>query len=113
MRYLTGILALLTGAAGWYYLFYSRAAHRLSGVEDERTNVTRVRLRRVAGAAMVLLGAALFAGFYTLDDSDQSPAAFAILWLAVFALLILIVILAMIDVRLTHRLRSRQRGPRS
>ena len=113
MRHLAGIFALLTGAAGWYYLFYSRAAHRLSGVEDEAINGRRVRLRRVGGVAMVLLGAFFFAGSYGFDNPKQTPGAFLGVWLTVFALLILIVVLAMIDVRLTHRLRSRQRGSRS
>lgn len=110
MPYLAGIFALLTGAAGWYYMFYSRAAQRLSGVEDERLNARRVRLRRVGGVAMVLLGAFFFAGMHALDKPGQSPAVFAGVWLAVFVLLIVIVVLAMIDVRLTHRLRTRQRG---
>ena len=39
MRYLPGILSLLIAVAGWHYLFYSRAAHRLGkqagGLEDE------------------------------------------------------------------------------
>ena len=111
MGYLAGIFALLTGAAGWYYLFYSRAAHRLSDIEDERLNARRVRLRRVGGVAMLLLGGFLFAGFYNLDNAAQSPGAFLGVWVTVFALLIVIVVLAMIDVRLTHRLRrARQRG---
>lgn len=112
MRYLAGIFALLTGAAGWYYLFYSRAAEHLAGIEDERLNGTRVRLRRVGGAAMLLLGGFFFAGSYAIDDPKRSPGAFMGIWVTVFALLIAIVVLAMIDVRLTHRLRSRQRGSR-
>lgn len=111
MGYLAGIFALLTGAAGWYYLFYSRAAHRLSGIEDERLNARRVRLRRVGGVAMLLLGAFFFAGSYGFDDPRQTPGAFLGVWITVLALLIVIVVLAMIDVRLTHRLRrAQQRG---
>ncbi|CAA9435225.1 MAG: hypothetical protein AVDCRST_MAG64-3759 [uncultured Phycisphaerae bacterium] len=113
MRYLAGIFALLTGAAGWYYLFYSRAAHRLAGVEDDRLNGRRVRLRRVGGVAMLLLGAFFFAGSYAFDDPKQTPGAFLGVWVTVFALLLVIVVLAMVDLRLTRRLRSRQRGSRS
>ena len=113
MRYLAGIFALLTAAAGWYYLFYSRAAQRLSGIEDQALNDRRVRLRRVGGVAMVLLGAFFFAGSYAFDDPRQTPGAFLGVWTAVFGLLIVIVVLAMLDVRLTRRMRqqrSRQRG---
>src|SRR4051794_41753592 len=46
---LPAILALLTGVAGWFYLFFSRAAHRLAGVEDDRLNRRRVRLRPIGG----------------------------------------------------------------
>ena len=108
MRYLAGIFALLTGAAGWYYLFYSRAAHRLSGVEDQRLNDRRVGLRRLGGVAMLLLGACFFAGFYALEDPRWAPGAILGVWMAVFGLLLLLVVLAMIDLRLTYRLRRRR-----
>ena len=113
MRYLAGIFALLTAAAGWYYLFYSRAAHRLSGVEEPAVNERRIRLRRVSGLAMVLLGAFLFAGTYAFENPRQTPGAFLGVWLTVFVLLVVIVVLAMVDVRLTRRMRARQRGSRS
>jgi hypothetical protein len=112
MRYLVGIFALLTGAAGWFYLFYSRAAHRLSEIEDQRLNDRRVALRRAGGIVMLLLGAFFFAGFVALDDPQGSPAAFAGIWLTVILLLVTLVVLAMIDLRLTSRLRARQKGSR-
>ena len=112
MPYLAGIFALLTAAAGWYYLFYSRAATRLADLEDERINGRRVRLRRAGGVAMLLLGGLLYAGLRTLDNPNQSPGVFLGVWLAVLALLAVLVVLALVDVRLTHRLRSRQRGSR-
>lgn len=105
MTYLAGIFALLTGAAGWFYIFYSRAAHRLSGIEDQRLNDRRVALRRVGGVAMFLLGAFFFAGFYAFEDPKNSPGAFLAVWVTVFVLLILIVVLGMIDLRLTRRIR--------
>jgi hypothetical protein len=113
MRYLAGIFALLTAAAGWYYLFYSRAAGRLSNVEDQRLNERRVRLRRIGGIGMVLLGGFFFAGIYGLEEPGWSPGTLMGIWLTVFVLLLVIVILAMIDLRLTYRLRARQKGSRT
>jgi peptidoglycan/LPS O-acetylase OafA/YrhL len=107
MRYLAGIFALLTGASGWYYLFYSRAAHRLAGIEDQRLNERRVGLRRVGGVAMLLLAALFFTGVYALDEEGWSPFTVMFVWLAVLVLLIAVVVLAMIDLRLTRKLRSR------
>jgi hypothetical protein len=114
MRWLVGIFALLTGAAGWFYLFYSRAAHRLSGIEDQRLNDRRIALRRVGGVVMLLLGALFFAGFVGLDKdpAEQSPAAVLGIWGAVLVLLVVIVVLALIDLRLTSRLRAKQKGLR-
>jgi UDP-N-acetylmuramyl pentapeptide phosphotransferase/UDP-N-acetylglucosamine-1-phosphate transferase len=108
MGYLAGIVALLTSAAGWYYLFYSRAAQHLEGVEEQAMNARRVRMRRVGGVAMLLLGAFLYAGSYPFGDPAETPAAFVAAWMTVFALLIAIVILAWIDVRLTRRMRERR-----
>jgi hypothetical protein len=112
VRYVAGIFALLTGAAGWFYLFYSRAAHKLSEIEDERLNQKRILLRRIGGVAMLLLGACFFAGFSGLEDPRWPAAAVMGVWLGVFALLLVIVILAMIDVRLTYRLNRNRKGSR-
>ena len=111
MRHLAGIFALLTGAAGWFYLFYSRAAHRLGGIEDERLNARRIALRRVGGVAMLLLGGFFFAGFYAFEDPNRTPTAFLAVWLTVFALLVALVVLALIDLRLTRQLRRRASKP--
>ena len=46
MRTMLSIFALLVAACGWYYLFYSRAAERLEGIEENRAN--RVRALVVA-----------------------------------------------------------------
>ena len=107
MRYLAGIFALLTGAAGWFYLFYSRAAQRLAGIEDQRLNDRRIALRRVGGVVMLLLAGLFFAGFYAFDDPPSRPGLFVGVWLGVFALLIAVIVLAMIDLRLTRKLRGR------
>lgn len=106
---LTGVFSLLVAACGWYYMFYSRAATNLSGVEDEGINRRRQRLRRIGGFVMLVLGVALFAGFNTVD-AHSGPQAFLLTWLAVFLLLFTIVLLALVDLRLTWKLRHRKRG---
>jgi hypothetical protein len=99
---------LLIGMAGWYYLFYSRAAHRLSFIESEKPNVRRVRLRRTNGVAMVALAVLLYVGTH-VHSLEQRLAAFATIWIAVMLLLAVIVLLALIDVRMTLQLRQRRR----
>ena len=68
MTALPAILALLTGVAGWFYLFFSKAAHGLAGIEEDRLNRRRVRLRRVGGAVMLLLAVGFYLGFYAADS---------------------------------------------
>jgi drug/metabolite transporter (DMT)-like permease len=108
MRPLAGIFALLVAIAGWHYLFYSKAAQRLAhqsgGLEDDRTNRSRVHLRRANGVVMLLLAGFFFAGFYTVDPKT-TPSAFVYVWTTVFFLMFVIVALALLDVRLTARLR--------
>ena len=107
MQWLPAIFALLAGAAGWYYLFYSKAAHSLRSIEGERVNNQRMRLRRINGLMMLLLAVAFFAGFRTVDEK-RSPAAFLLVWLAALLLLAIVVVLAMVDLRLTMKLRNRR-----
>ncbi|MCC6423244.1 MAG: hypothetical protein IT447_07165 [Phycisphaerales bacterium] len=107
MQWLPAIFALLAGAAGWYYLFYSKAAEALRSVEGERVNNRRMLLRRINGLMMLLLAVAFFAGFRTVDEKS-SPVAYLLIWLAALILLAIIVILAMVDMRLTMNLRRRQ-----
>lgn len=110
MHWLVGIFAFLTGAAGWFYLFYSRAAHRLGAIEEECLNQRRIVLRRTGGIVMLLLGGLFFAGFAAFDEPDRAPRAFAAVWLTVLVLLVVIIVLAMMDLRLTCKLRNRQKG---
>src|SRR5436853_9719 len=70
MSTLATTLALLIAAAGWHYLFYSRAAERLAGVEQQRLNRLRVVLRRAGGAVLLVLGPTFFAGFRALALSS-------------------------------------------
>jgi hypothetical protein len=103
MQSLSTILALLIGIAGWYYLFYSRAAHKLEGVESQRLNRLRVGLRRAGGLVLLLLAPMFFAGFHTVD-ADDSPNTFVVIWVVVMGLLGINVLLAMVDVGLTWKI---------
>ena len=107
MQSLSTILALLIGIAGWYYLFYSRAAERLSGMESQRLNRLRAGLRRLGGLVLLLLAPMFFAGFHSVD-ADTDPNAFVAIWVIVMLLLGVNVLLAMVDVGLTWKIR-RQR----
>lgn len=108
MHALSAIFALLVAAAGWYYMFYSRAAQRLEDVEGQRLNLRRVRLRKIAGFIMMLLAICFFTLFWTFDP-DHATGAFVLMALSVFILLAAVVVLAMIDLRLTWQLRDRAR----
>lgn len=108
MTALIDIFSLLTAAAGWYYLFYSRAAQKLQAVEEKRTNARRVLLRRAGGAIMLALGVLFFAGF----QEGLPDGAFLGIWLGVLALLGAIVLLALYDVRLTWKLHRHRQNPR-
>lgn len=104
------VFALTVAAAGWYYMFYSQAASRLAGVERDDVNRRRVRLRRVNGLMMFLLGVFFFAGFFAVD-LDRPTVAFFVVWLIAMFLLLAIVVLAAIDVRLTLKLKFSGRNP--
>lgn len=107
MNAVADILAILTAAAGWYYMFYSRAAGRLEGIESERINRWRIRLRRAVSGVLMLLGILLFAGSQELSD-----VPYLLIWSGVMLLLLVIVILVLIDLRLTWQLqKSRRHGP--
>jgi drug/metabolite transporter (DMT)-like permease len=107
---LPGIFSLLVGVAGWYYLFYSRAAEKLGAIENQQVNRHRSRLRRIGGFVMLLLAIATYAGFYTFDPK-HAPTAFVFTWISVFVLLFLVVFLALMDVRLTAQLRRKRPIP--
>jgi hypothetical protein len=98
------IFAGLTAAMGWYYMFYSRAAKKLEAIEAQHINLWRVRLRRIGGGAMMLLGVLFFAGFQNL-----APIPFIVVWVGVMLALLLIVALALFDIRLTWALRKTRR----
>ena len=110
-RALPGVLALLIGVAGWFYLFYSKATSNLSTIEEQRLNARRTNLRRVGALIMLLLAVLIAVGTYGLDP-ERPTAGFFVLWLVVIGLLMAIVILALVDVRLTVRLRMALRERR-
>ena len=112
MSFIVDLFSLLTAAAGWYYMFYSPAARNLEDLESRGINRQRVRLRRFGGGTMLLLGVLFFVGFQNWAETIR--AVFLAVWLGVLFLLATIIALAMIDVRLTWKLRRlRRRGPRS
>jgi hypothetical protein len=103
-RALPGVLALLIGVAGWFYLFYSRAAENLSSIEDQRLNVRRTNLRRLGALIMLTLAVLISVGSYGYD-LDRPTISFFVIWLCVIVLLMVVVILALVDLRLTVKLR--------
>jgi len=105
------ILALMVAGSGWYYMFYSRAAHRLERIEDRRINLSRIRCRRANGGLLSLMGILIFLGSQPRFEPLSHPRTFISIWTAVMFLLLVVVILAMIDLRLTLKLR-RQRQER-
>jgi Na+/H+ antiporter NhaD/arsenite permease-like protein len=104
MEAIPAIFCLFTAAAGWFYLFYSRAAHRLAAVEDQRINQARIRLRRIGASAMILLAVAFAVGYYGADV-HQPSATFAIAWGSVLLLLPVMLGIGLADLRLTRKLR--------
>jgi drug/metabolite transporter (DMT)-like permease len=102
--YVPGIFALLVGIAGWFYLFYSRAAQNLGPFEDPQLNRLRIRLRRTNGIVMLALAACFYAAYYGVEEQRT----FVIIFMTILMLLMAAVILALVDVRLTRKLRRRR-----
>lgn len=105
---LADIFALACGVAGWFYMFYSNAAHKLAALESPAHNALRIRLRRICGAALVLLGIGFYIGFNSIDDR-RNPGLYLAVWVASILLLLLIVALVATDIHLTRALRRKQR----
>ena len=103
-NYLPAIFSLIVAAAGWFYMFYSRAAHNLQGVENEALNLRRIRLRRVGGFVMFCLAVAFFIGFQPYVWNSGAVALG--IWMLVMLLLLAIVVLGLVDLRLTWQLRK-------
>ncbi|HSV13853.1 MAG TPA: hypothetical protein VLI90_06310 [Tepidisphaeraceae bacterium] len=103
MEIFGGIIALIVGVAGWYYLFYSQAATRLGAIEDAAANQRRHRLRRTNGLVMLALAVLIYAGAHI-----ESPRAFVMVWIAVLLLFFVFVALGFADIRLTAKLRRKR-----
>jgi hypothetical protein len=106
---LVNILSLMVAGSGWYYLFYSRAAHRLVKIEDRRINLSRIRCRRASGALLSVMGILIFVGSQRRFEAETHPRAYMLIWLGVMLLLLVIVVLALIDLRLTLKLHQERR----
>lgn len=104
MTYLPAAFSLLVAIAGWFYMFYSKSAGRLSVVEAAPRNRLRIRLRRIGGFVMVVLAFCFYGVFVSLEKRN-GPAAGGYL-MGVLLLLIVILCLGLADVRLTRRLRE-------
>jgi hypothetical protein len=105
MEMIPAIFCLLTGAAGWFYLFYSRAAHRLAGIENQRINLARIRLRRMGAGVMILLAIAFAVGYYGTNVREPT-LRFVIAWGCVVTLLPVMLGIGLADLRLTRKLRE-------
>ena len=104
LRAFCAIFSLFIAAAGWYYMFYSRAASRLSSIEHSSINTMRVWLRKINGLLMFMLAVCFFSGFFAVD-LDHPTRMTAIVWLAVCGLVLALLALGFVDLRLTWRLR--------
>jgi hypothetical protein len=105
-------LCLMIAAAGWYYLFYSRAAHRLGAIEAADANRWRVLLRRCNGLLMMALAALVYIAAAS-QIPEKSPSLAEGLLLGIVILLGVCVLLAWIDIRMTMNLRNRRRGDKN
>lgn len=108
MSYIPAIFAFLVAAAGWFYLWHSDAAAALKGLEEAPLNRLRIRLRRIGGAAMLLLALCFYLGYIFVTQRRNAVLALCCL-LGVGVLLVMVLVLATIDVRLTRRLKQQQR----
>ena len=102
------VFCILVAAIGWFYLFYSRGAHRLAGLENERQNRIRILLRRAGAVAMVLLALAFAVGYYGVDER-HATVTFLVAWGAVLILLPTVLGIGLADLRLTRKVRRERR----
>ena len=107
--HLPALFALLVAAAGWFYLFFSKSAQRLAGIEGDGRNRLRVRLRRLGGLAMLLLAAAFYATVTFGTRRPPSPWGVLIGGASMILLLMAVLVLALADLRLTRRFRDERK----
>ena len=105
---LAAAFSFVVAAAGWYYTLYAREQGGVTGEAAGRINRSRQRLRRFGGVVMMALAICLFAGFWSVDW--ETPTwAFVGIWVSVMALLGAIVVLGILDLRLTWKLHKVRR----
>ena len=80
MHTLPAIFALLVGAVGWYYLFFSKAASRLGGIEEQRSNRLRGLLRRINAILMLLIALGIAFATYKFEDRRGYEDAYLLTW---------------------------------
>jgi len=102
------IFALLCAAAGWYYLLHAQSAARLSGLENDRENRLRVRLRRAGGIGILVISLSFYLVFVAANRHGNPYVVLIGLGIIILTLPI-ILFLAWVDIRLTRRLRDRHR----
>jgi peptidoglycan/LPS O-acetylase OafA/YrhL len=105
---LPAAFALLVAATGWYYLFQVRVPVDPGDEQGRLFNLRRYRLRRLGGLMMLALGVLIFAGFFAVDQT-QPTRAFFLIWLSVCILVVAVLMLALVDIRLTWKMRQLQR----
>ena len=105
MSALPAIFSLIVGAAGWFYLWHSKSAQGLAAIEAPELNRRRVRLRRYNGVTMLLLAVSFYVAYASADQPGRGMRALLCM-AAVVVLLVVMLALALIDIRLTRRLRE-------
>lgn len=105
---LPALFSLLVAATGWYYLFQVRLPIDPGDEQTRLFNLRRYGLRRLGGFLMLSLGILIFAGFLAVDQT-QPTRAFFLIWLSVCVLVVAVLLLALIDMRLTWKMRQLQR----
>lgn len=108
LKWVPAIFSLWVAAAGWYYMFYSKAASRLSGIENDAANRRRVRLRQTNGFVILLLAMCFYAGLVTFDIDRPNVSLFVVWVMAVLLLLCTTMTLGLADLRLTLKLKRDQ-----
>lgn len=104
------IVSAFIAIAGGFYLFNVGSAQQLMAIEGDQNNAYRMRLRRCNGAVMLVMAVVIYAGMHALDN-NALRGGMAAAWLLTIAILIgVVVVLALVDLRLTAKLRSKNRS---
>lgn len=102
------LCSLPVAVVGAYYLVNAGAVAWLGGVEGQQANSVRVRLRRANGVVMLLMSLALYLGIArTFGRQAAEPVTIVapLAWVATLPLLMLMLVFAWLDMRLTRKLK--------